>query len=142
MAFRTKMLDLRALATINSLPAYKVLNLCICIYIYIYIYMYTYKYIYICICICIHIYIYIERERYIHTCIHIPTYHIHIYIYIYTIKHIPSQGKQVRYGWEKTDRALRRPPPRGWRKTIEMEMFEISNSTKPYPLRFTRRPVT
>ena len=95
-----------------------------------YMYMYTYIYIY--------------REREIHTYMYTHTYisYTYIYIYIYTIKHIPSQGKQVRYGWEKTDRALRRPPPRGWRKTIEMEMFEISNSTKPYPLRFTRRPVT
>ena len=42
---------------------------------------------------------------------------------------------------DEADRRVVHPQVRGWRHTVDIVLFEISNSMKPYPLCFTHIPV-
>ena len=103
----------------------------ICVYTYIHIYIYTYIHIYIYTYI--HIYIY----TYIHICMYIAYIYIYIYVYVYLALflslslyiYIYASAPHGNQPVGKGDGAY----VRAWRNTVEIILFEILNSMKPYP---------
>ena len=131
----------------------------VCMYVYIYIYMYVCMYIYIYIYICTHSTclslecspergakdpakarssgqpIETEREWAVQT--HVIWYGIQYY---HTLWHGIVRYNLLQCNMQYNDRSPLPPAIvclRGWRSTVEIVMFEISNSMKPYPSVFS-----